>query len=128
MGRFVEHGVADKSNCRQDNGGAEDVEMGKCMENLGVKAGDSRDEYGQKRFFPFTPENHLLPGKYPQWYLEYIFYDEKDGFGHMSDNAISFHYVSPPMMYVLEYLIYHLRPHGLNYGSHPEDGEIQKLK
>merc|ERR1711915_635687 len=76
MGRFVEHGVADKSNCRQDNGGAEDVEMGKCMENLGVKAGDSRDEYGQKRFFPFTPENHLLPGKYPQWYLEYIFYDE----------------------------------------------------
>ena len=44
MIRFASKGLQDKSGitCRTDDGGAEDVEMGKCMEGLGVKAGDSR--------------------------------------------------------------------------------------
>lgn len=30
-----------------------------------------------------------------------------------SDNAISFHYVTPNQMYVMDYLIYNLKPYGI---------------
>ena len=100
--------------------------MGKCMENLGVEAGDSRDPEGRKRFFPFIPEHHLIPGiiSNDSGYLNYQFYPEKEGLACCSDFAISFHYVSPNEMYVMEYLLYHLRPYGINLGQSPEDIKV----
>ncbi|KAL4222089.1 Core 1 synthase [Mactra antiquata] len=104
----------DTKLCRQD-GIAEDVEFGKCMENLGVKAGNSSDKYGRSRFHCFDPQTHLMGG-YPDWYYKYDAHGAQKGRESMSDYAISFHFVPPAKMYALEYFIYHLRPYGIRSG------------
>jgi glycoprotein-N-acetylgalactosamine 3-beta-galactosyltransferase len=66
--RFANKGRNSKI-CRQD-GGMEDVEIGICMENLGVKTVNSSDALGRSRFHCFNPETHLF-GEYPDWYYQY---------------------------------------------------------
>ncbi|XP_052245939.1 glycoprotein-N-acetylgalactosamine 3-beta-galactosyltransferase 1-like [Dreissena polymorpha] len=108
------NGLGDSSKCRQDAGGAEDLEMGKCLQEVGVVPMDSRDELQRERFHPFVPEHHLIPDILPKdmWYWSYNKYPAKQGPDCCSDYAISFHYVNPNMMYVLEYMVYHLKAYG----------------
>ncbi|XP_786522.5 glycoprotein-N-acetylgalactosamine 3-beta-galactosyltransferase 1-like [Strongylocentrotus purpuratus] len=126
---LVEIAFKDPSKCwgMDKKGGAEDVEIGKCFENSGVVAGDSRDSLERNRFHPFQPEAHLDPKGLPDafWYWDYIYYPRNEGFeGCCSDYSITFHYIPPAALYNLEYLVYHLRPFGV--GTYPCPADVPK--
>ncbi|CAL4108094.1 unnamed protein product, partial [Meganyctiphanes norvegica] len=113
---MVKRGLKDQKNCKKNNSSPERVEKCKCLQSVGVVAGDSRDSLGRGRFFPFTPGYHLLPGQIGpnNWYWDMIYHPSPVGSACCSDTAVSFHYVPPQKMYEFEYFLYHLRPYGFN--------------
>lgn len=54
----------------------EDIGMGKCMETMEVKTGDSRDVLGRQTFHPYPPDHYLIrqPPRPRPWYLIYDHY------------------------------------------------------
>ncbi|XP_075163755.1 glycoprotein-N-acetylgalactosamine 3-beta-galactosyltransferase 1-like [Haematobia irritans] len=90
----------------------EDIQLGKCLENIGVIAGDTRDDEGKERFIPLTP-NTVIPNNLSKWYPKLVYHAMNEKVNCCSDHAISFHYIEPDEFYVMEYLLYSLRPFGM---------------
>lgn len=116
--RFVEDSLTDSHKCKSAGTGAEDAEIGKCLQNVGVIAGDSRDGKGRHRMLPFGPASHLSSNHtLPKWFHNFMFYPYTQGEECCSDYMISYHYINTATMYTLDFLIYHLRPYGLVIGD-----------
>uniref|UniRef100_A0A914E314 Glycoprotein-N-acetylgalactosamine 3-beta-galactosyltransferase 1 n=1 Tax=Acrobeloides nanus TaxID=290746 RepID=A0A914E314_9BILA len=115
--RFAEDALPDPKKCKEKGTGAEDAEMGKCLEKVGVIAGDSRDINGKHRMLPFSPLTHLQEGgnkTMPAWFYKYMFYPYEQGEECCSDYVVSFHYVNKATLYALHNLIYHIRAFGVS--------------
>lgn len=105
---LVKQGLTNSSVCNESEEGYEDVEMGQCMEGLGIKPGNSRDSQGGERFLPIAPSD-ILNLDNNSWLHSYMAQAPQLGMSCCSSLAITFHYVSPELMRTLEYLLYKLR-------------------
>lgn len=116
--KFVLEAIPDKKKCRQTEDGPEDWELGICMYNIGVYPGDGRDQFKREKFFPFHPEMHLFAWPSP-WYWSRIYYPTDEGLDCCSNYTISFHYIHPDVMYMMEYVIFYLQAYGLRHVYDP---------
>lgn len=73
--RFNEEALTDDYKCWNGTEGNEDVEIGKCLANVGVLAGDSRDEMTRSRFLPF-PVDGLIRNLFGESWLDNASYYE----------------------------------------------------
>ncbi|XP_033170353.1 glycoprotein-N-acetylgalactosamine 3-beta-galactosyltransferase 1 [Drosophila mauritiana] len=112
--RIFAEGLNDTTKCRQEDDHAEDVEMGKCLFNLGVKAGDSRDEQLRNRFYPIAPYSALLSGNVGMdfWLYKYAYYNPRSCMDCLSEYPVAFHYVNSKQLYVYDYFNYQFQRSG----------------
>lgn len=111
--KFVMKIVPNKTLCKIDDTGAEDYEMGKCLQHYAIFA-DERDDLLQKRFFPVGFMEHLKPSDPDYWYYKSQYYKVAQGsLDCCSATPAVFHYINPREMYLLDYLTRHVHPFGL---------------
>ena len=114
--RFVEDALPDPNKCNNTSAGDEDVQVGLCLQNVGVTAMDTRDNNEKHKFLAFSPESYLDPkvdDSVRKAYSLYMYYPyEQGGPDCCSEYIISFHYVDKQTMYLIDNLLYHSRPIG----------------
>ncbi|CAL4064018.1 unnamed protein product, partial [Meganyctiphanes norvegica] len=115
--RFVTQALLlkDQKLCpNKEKRGAEDLQLGHCMQAVGVEAGDSRDTLGLPRFFSHSPMSlyyKVAMINRLHWYWKYVWYKHDVGPDCCSPHVISFHDIDPRMMWTLETLLYRIRIH-----------------
>lgn len=98
----------------------EDEQISLCAESVGVEVRDSLDFLGKSRFSNVSISELLGPyaNNTPRWYPEESDYTLPNYDLHKlpaSPLLVSFAGIDGTMMYVLEYLLYHLRPTGITH-------------
>ena len=87
-----------------------EVSLAIILRHYGCNAVDTRDSQNKGRFHSFPPEKHLIPGMisiFNSYWRSSVFMTS-EGPDCCSDRAITFNDISPAIMYLTEYLLYHM--------------------
>ena len=122
--KFVKRVLEGK--CEPGIKGAEDLLVGKCLQEQ-VLFIDAHDVNHEKQIFPISFEQNFKTNKknIDYWYIEAQW--SKFMYGNSSccsDQLVGLHYINPPEMYLINYLLYYVYPFGLD-GNH--NTEISKI-
>ncbi|KAK3578528.1 hypothetical protein CHS0354_007784 [Potamilus streckersoni] len=84
---------------------SEDLEIGKCLESNQVPRLNSHDVYGRDTFHPYPVEQHLF-GSLPQYLYSWCKQPPVEGRNCCSQFTISFHYMNPRSILLVDHLLY----------------------
>nr|CAX74232.1 Glycoprotein-N-acetylgalactosamine 3-beta-galactosyltransferase 1 [Schistosoma japonicum] len=115
---IVEKSIDKHPNCSVYDEVDEDVKMSICGQAVGVRLFDVHDILNRDRFQYDSPDAFLNFKSYLKLNWHPVELDSNVSYAAphqslLSDVGITFHYVTPEMMYMLEYFSYYLRPIGL---------------
>ncbi|CAF1140956.1 unnamed protein product [Rotaria sordida] len=105
--RFYEAHNDPAANCAKD-GGAEDIEIARCLRKKGVYPGKALDKENRELFHPLPFHEHFH-GVFPDWLLKRAANPLQSHYNCCSNQTISFHYVSPDEQYLMDFLLYRAR-------------------
>ncbi|XP_062133269.1 glycoprotein-N-acetylgalactosamine 3-beta-galactosyltransferase 1 [Drosophila sulfurigaster albostrigata] len=131
--RFVLQALPDESICGSgEMGGAATEELSRCLSNINVQAGDSRDHLGHHRILPLQLKEHLNIPLNASLELHKNFLDRS--YYHVENNQIpvSVRYISShieymPDAYNLYYMIYQVKQFGLPPANNWQEADEEQF-
>lgn len=106
--QFSNKYMLDREFCRNTTG-SEDVDIAKCLGEINVRPGDSRDELGLERFHPLSYESmwNISPMNRTYHHARFPLKHRQDC---CSSSSISFHYTTGQKALQMDHLLYKMRP------------------
>ncbi|XP_041356277.1 glycoprotein-N-acetylgalactosamine 3-beta-galactosyltransferase 1-like isoform X2 [Gigantopelta aegis] len=110
--RVVKDGILRGGMCAAD-GNDEDIDVGACLEKVGVAPYATYDKFGRHAFHASNVKDFMI-GPLSEYLRHYPSHDVKVGPNCCSQFSVSFHYMEPDMMYIMDFLLYRMSVFGLD--------------
>ncbi|KAL4217575.1 Transferase [Mactra antiquata] len=107
----IKNGLCPILQNEDDPENSEDIETGQCLNISGVSVINSLDDEGRERFHPYPVDRHAF-GWLPEYVFEWSKHKQRQGPECCSRYSVSFHYMEPHAMLLIDHLLYRTSVYG----------------